>query len=55
MAKRYAGSAGERAADLQAERERCAKVAERIAAETPDGEGELYIARKIALEIRKLR
>jgi len=34
------------------ERERCAKIAERIAQETSDGEGEIYIARKIADAIR---
>lgn len=35
------------------ERERCAKIAERHAANTSDGEGEVYIARKIADEIRQ--
>ena len=46
----------ERRADIAwavaTERERCAKIAENIAAETPDGEGEIYIARKIADLIR---
>ncbi len=44
--------------DLAAERrttvEQCAKIAEAVAAETGDGEGELYIARKIADRIRAL-
>jgi hypothetical protein len=44
--------------DLAAERrqtvEQCAKIAEAIAAETGDGEGEIYIARKIADRIRSL-
>lgn len=44
--------------DLAAERratvERCARIAERVASETGDGEGEVYIARKIADEIRRL-
>lgn len=54
MAKMYAGSAGERVADLRAERERCARIADEVAAETGDGEGEIYIARKIADRIRAL-
>lgn len=37
------------------ERERCARIAERIALETGDGAGEIYIARKIADEIRGKR
>lgn len=32
--------------------ERCARIAEDVAADTADGEGELYIARKIADRIR---
>jgi hypothetical protein len=35
-----------------AERERCAKIAEEIAAETSDGDGEFYIARRIIEAIR---
>lgn len=34
--------------------EHCAKIAESVASETSDGEGELYIARKIAEKIRAL-
>lgn len=37
-----------------AERERCAKVAQKIAYELADGEGELYVARKIVDAIRAL-
>lgn len=44
--------------DLAAERrltvEQCAKIAEEVAGETGDGEGEIYIARKIADRIRAL-
>lgn len=44
--------------DIAAERrqtvEQCARIAEMVAAETGDGEGEIYIARKIADRIRKL-
>ena len=44
--------------DLVAERrmaiEQCAKIAEAVAIENGDGEGEIYIARKIADCIRKL-
>jgi hypothetical protein len=44
--------------DIVAERrmtvEQCAKIAEDVAAETGDGEGEIYIARKIADQIRAL-
>jgi hypothetical protein len=36
----------------EAERERCAKIAEAYAANTSDGAGEIYIARKIADAIR---
>lgn len=47
---------GEHAAELrrsiQAERERCAKIAEEVASQTSDGDGEIYIARKIADAIR---
>lgn len=39
--------------DVEFERERCAKIAERIATEHSNGDGELYIARKIADEIRR--
>ena len=40
-------------AAVRAERERCAKIADdAAAAETADGEGEIYIARKIAKAIR---
>ena len=35
------------------EREKCAKIAEQEATNTGDGEGELYIARKIAERIRE--
>jgi hypothetical protein len=46
------------AGDLVRERrdaiETCAKIAEDEAARTPDGDGEIYIARKIADRIRKL-
>ena len=35
-----------------AERERCAQIAEKVASETSDGEGEFYIACKIANAIR---
>jgi hypothetical protein len=35
------------------EHERCAKIAERVATEAGDGEGEFYIARKIADAIRR--
>ena len=46
----------ERRADIAwavaVERVQCAKIAEKIATETPDGEGEIYIARKIADAIR---
>jgi hypothetical protein len=38
---------------VAAERERCAKIAERVAIEAGDGEGEIYIARKIADAIRR--
>jgi len=38
---------------VAAERERCAKIAESIGQETGDGEGEYYIARKIAAAIRQ--
>lgn len=34
--------------------EQCAKLAEEEAERTPDGEGEIYIARKIADRIRGL-
>lgn len=34
--------------------EHCAQIAEEVAAETGDGEGEIYIARKIADRIRAL-
>ena len=34
--------------------EQCAKIAEEIARDTHDGEGEIYIARKIADQIRAL-
>lgn len=34
--------------------EHCARIAEEVAAETGDGEGEIYIARKIADRIRGL-
>lgn len=54
MAKMYAGSAAERVFDIKMERERCAKIAEEVAAEMGDGEGEIYIARKIADRIRAL-
>lgn len=37
------------------ERERCARLAERIAQSSGDGEGEVYIAKKIARRIRRLR
>ena len=44
--------------DIAAERrmtiEQCAKIAEVAASETSDGEGEIYIARKIADQIRAL-
>ena len=44
--------------DLAAERrmtiKQCAAIAEEVATETGDGEGELYIARKIADRIRAL-
>jgi len=44
--------------DLARERkttiEQCAKIAEAVASETGDGEGEIYIARKIADLIRAL-
>lgn len=44
--------------ELAAERrmtiELCAKIAEEVAAETGDGEGEIFIARKIADGIRAL-
>lgn len=50
--KTYYGS------DLAAERrqtiEQCAKIADAAAADTPCGEGEVYIARKIADKIRLL-
>jgi len=36
------------------ERERCAKVADEIGSQVGEGEGEFYIARKIADAIRKL-
>lgn len=56
MAKKYAGSGGQRAFDIkaerEAERERCAKIAEEIGEQAGNGEGELYIARKIADAIR---
>jgi hypothetical protein len=39
---------------LKTERERCAKVAQEIAYELADGEGELYVARKIVDAIRAL-
>ncbi len=39
-------------ADRAAIVEECARVAEQVAAETGDGEGEIYIARKIADRIR---
>lgn len=42
-------------APLLEERERCAKIAEQIASESGDGEGEIYIARKIADAIRGSR
>lgn len=35
-------------------REQCARIAEAVAAETGDGEGEIFIARKIADKIREL-
>lgn len=34
--------------------EHCARIAEEVAAETGDGEGEIFIARKIADRIRAL-
>lgn len=34
--------------------EQCAKIAEAVATETGDGEGEIFIARKIADKIREL-
>ncbi len=34
--------------------EECAKIAEAVAAETSDGDGEFYIAREIADRIRAL-
>ena len=42
------------AVDRAAVIEECAKVAERVAQETSDGEGEIYIARNIADQIRAL-
>lgn len=42
------------AQDGRATIEQCAKIAEQVASETGDGEGEIYIARKIADHIRKL-
>lgn len=43
---------GDMARAIRSERERCAKIAESVADETSDGDGELYIARKIADAIR---
>jgi len=42
------------AAERRATVEQCAKIAESVAAEAGDGEGEIYIARKIADQIRAL-
>lgn len=48
----YTYMGGDVARAVKAERERCAKIAEDAAGETADGEGELYIARRIADRIR---
>lgn len=49
---KYAGK--DLAAERRATVEQCAKIADEVAAETGDGEGEIYIARKIADKIRAL-
>ena len=50
----YIYSGKDLAVERRAAIEQCAKIAERVAAETGDGEGEIYIARKIADQIRAL-
>lgn len=50
----YVFTAGDMGRERRQTVEQCAKIAEAVAAETGDGEGEIYIARKIADKIRAL-
>jgi hypothetical protein len=46
---------GDLAREREQERERCAKIAEAIARDHDLGDGEIYIARKIADAIRQVK